>query len=142
MIREDQAPFQQVLGRGLQKCWLRIQLPEVEEANRPSSFYRKETGGLLRTTYMGSVVVVKCHRAHSSSSCWSSYPCNISIVAQIEGTMEDTLEELRMEDKDLQAWGCRGAWGLSLELGSGGKVGSLPAGGVCCWMVCVDKEMS
>lgn len=40
------------------------------------------------------------------------------------------MEELPMEDVALQVWGCRGAWGLSLGLGSGGKVGSLPAGSV------------
>lgn len=63
MIREDQAPFQQVLGRGLQKLWLKTQLPEVEAANRGGNFCRREPGALLRATYMVSVVVVTCHRA-------------------------------------------------------------------------------
>lgn len=49
---------------------------------------------------------------------------------RMEDTMEDTTEELPTEDTALQAWGCRGASGLSLGLASGGKVCSLPAGGV------------
>lgn len=90
---EDQECFQQVLGRALQKCWLRIQLPEVEAANRGGSFCRRETGTLLRAW-------AQWWRWHAtSSSCWSSHPCNISIVAQMEGTME----EFPMDGKALQA---------------------------------------
>lgn len=61
-IRKDQAPFQQELGRGSQKCWLRTQLPSMETANRSGSFCKRELGALLRTTYIGTVVVT-CHRA-------------------------------------------------------------------------------